>query len=141
MPLFHARSSRAAKALEAVAGELGKKRIAVAKVPVGCGGADAGEPRGLGEAEAGRAVLLDQIARRLEQDLLQIAVVIGARPVPALIVGAHVRGFYMKGPNAAISPRKGRRRGIGRARSGGNPTRGELTPKPISPQPRPAMML
>jgi hypothetical protein len=28
--------------------------------------------------------------------------VIGARPVPALIVGVHVKGFYMKGANAAI---------------------------------------
>mgnify|MGYP006262933613 CR=1 FL=1 len=71
---------------DAVAGKLGKKRLAVAKVPVRCCGADAGEPRRLGQAEAGRAVLLDQLARRLEQDLFQIAVVIGARPVPALIV-------------------------------------------------------
>ena len=27
---------------------------------------------------------------------------IGARPSPALIVGAHVKGFYMKAPDAAI---------------------------------------
>ena len=90
------------EALEAVAGKLGEQRLAIAEMPVWRGGANAGEPRRLGQAEAGRPVLLDQLARRLEQDLLKIAVVIGARPVPALIVGAHVRGFYMKGANAAI---------------------------------------
>ena len=36
------------KALEAVAGELGKERIAVAEMPVGRGGTHAGEPRRLG---------------------------------------------------------------------------------------------
>ena len=74
------------KALEAVAGELGKERIAVAEMPVRRGGAYAGEPCRLGEAEAGRSILLDQLAGRLEQDLFQIAVMIGARPSPAPVV-------------------------------------------------------
>src|SRR5262249_3481918 len=75
------------EALETVAGELGKERVTVAEMPVWRRGADPCEPRRLGQTEARRAVLLDQLARRLEQDLLEIAVVIGARPVPALIVG------------------------------------------------------
>ena len=74
------------EAFETVAGKLSKEGLAVAKVPVWRGWADTGEPCRLGQAEACRAVLLDQLARRLEQDLLQIAVVIGARAVPALIV-------------------------------------------------------
>ena len=74
------------EALETVAGDFGEQRIAVAEMAIGRRGADAGEPRRLGEAEADRPMLLDQPARRFEQHLLQIAVVIGARPPPARFV-------------------------------------------------------
>ena len=81
---------------EAIAGDLGEQRVAVAEMAVGRRGADAGKPRRLGETEPDRPMLLDELAGGLEQDLFQVAVVIGARP--ALIIGAHVKGFYMKPP-------------------------------------------
>ena len=71
-------------------------RIAVAEMAIGCSGADAGEPRRLGEAEARGPVLLDQLARRLEQHLFEVAVMIAVRPPPAALRRTHVKGFYIK---------------------------------------------
>ena len=79
-------SSCAAKRSKPLRGKLGKERIAVAKVPVGAAGLTPASRAASVKLKPAGAVLLDQLARRLEQDLLQIAVVIGARPVPALIV-------------------------------------------------------
>ena len=72
------------EALEAHTRDLGKQRIAVAEMPVGRCGAHASEPRRLGQAEARRPILLDQLARRLEQNLFEVAVVIGMRAPPAV---------------------------------------------------------
>ncbi len=71
------------EALEAALGDLGEEGVAIAEVAVRRGRADAGEPRRFGQAEAERAVLLDQLARRLEQHLFEVAVMIGSWPAPA----------------------------------------------------------
>jgi len=47
----------------------------------------------------------------------------------------------MKGPNAAITPVQGSGAELIVLVPEATPTRGELTPKPISPQPRPALLL
>ena len=47
----------------------------------------------------------------------------------------------MKGPNAAITPGQGSGAELVVPVPEATATRGELTPKPISPQPRPAMLL
>ena len=73
------------EALEAVLGDFGEQRIAIAEMPIGRRGTDAGKPRRLGQAEARRPVLLDQLARRFEQHLFEVAMMIGARPAPAAI--------------------------------------------------------
>ena len=53
--------------LETTLGDRRKQLIAVAKMPVGGGGADAGHPRGVGKGETGRALFGDQPERRLQQ--------------------------------------------------------------------------
>ncbi len=93
------------EAIEPAAGDLGEQRLAVAEMAVGRGGTDAGKPRRLGQAEAGRPILLDERAGGLEQDLLQIAVMIGTRAAPAVVGGRHVSGFYFK---ARPEARRGR---------------------------------
>jgi len=64
-------------------------------VAIGCGGADTGHPRGIGKSKSGRALLRDQVERRLQQRLLQIAVVIAALGAAPFLAPAHVKGFYM----------------------------------------------
>ena len=64
--------------LEAALRDPGQQFVAVAEMPVGRGGADAGHARGIGEGEAGRALLGDQVERCLQQRLFQIAVMIAA---------------------------------------------------------------
>ena len=73
------------EALEAVPGDLGQQRVTIAEVPIGRGGADPGEPRRFGEAETRGPILLDQLARRFEQHLFEVAMMIGAGPAPAAI--------------------------------------------------------
>src|SRR5260370_25919797 len=51
--------------------------------------------RGIGKGESGRAFFRDQPERRLQQRLLQIAVVIAALGAALFLVPAHVKGFYM----------------------------------------------
>ena len=46
---------------------------------------------------------LDQLARSFDQDLLQIAVVVGALAAPIMAV-THVKGYYIKAGNDASSP-------------------------------------
>jgi hypothetical protein len=58
--------------------DAGEQIVAIAKMPVGRGGADAGGSRGIGESEARRALFGDQPKRRLQQRLFQIAVMIAA---------------------------------------------------------------
>ena len=52
--------------------------VTVAKMPVGSSRADAGDARGVGKGETGRAFLGDQIKGCLQQRLFQIAMVITA---------------------------------------------------------------
>jgi hypothetical protein len=47
--------------------------------------------------------VFDELARRLKQRFPQIAVVIGARAAPRVLVMAHVKGFYIKAMLAANS--------------------------------------
>jgi len=68
-----------------VLGDFGEQRIAIAEVPIGSRRTDPGEPCRFGEAEARRPVLLDQLARRFEQNLFEVAMMIGAGPAPAAI--------------------------------------------------------
>jgi transcriptional regulator of nitric oxide reductase len=64
-------------------------------MPVGRRRADARRTRGVGESEAGRSLLGNQAKRRLQQRLLQIAVVVAALSAALFLASAHVKGFYM----------------------------------------------
>src|SRR5260370_13912629 len=81
------------EALEALARKVAKARLAVAEMAVGRRRTDARRARGIGEGEAGRALLLDQLARGLDQRFAQIAVVIGAL---GPTFPTHVKGVYIK---------------------------------------------
>src|SRR5439155_14884091 len=84
--------------LETALGDARQQLVAVAKMAIGRGGADAGHARGIGEGEPGRALLRDQVERCLQQRLLQIAVMIaalGAALIPLILVPAHVKDSYM----------------------------------------------
>ena len=65
--------------LEAAQRDARHQLVAVAEMPIGRRRADAGQARRLGEGEAGRALLGDQLQRRVDQRLVQIAVMIAAR--------------------------------------------------------------
>src|SRR3954451_24034727 len=89
-------------------------------MPVGCSRADAGRPRGIGEGESRRAFLGDQTKRRLQQRLLQIAVMIAALGAARFLAPAHVNGFYMTlGETSLVSSTPARRQVRIRARSAG----------------------
>ena len=81
--------------LEAALGDAGKQFVAVAKMPVRRGRADAGHARGIGKGEAGRAFFGNQPERRLQQRLFQIAVMIAALGAALFLAPTHVKGFYM----------------------------------------------
>ena len=81
--------------LETTLGDRGQQFVAVAEMPIGRGGTDAGHARGIGKGEAGRALLRDQPERRLQQRLFQIAVMIAALGAALFLSPAHVKGFYM----------------------------------------------
>ena len=78
-------------------------------MPVGRSRADAGDARGVGKGEAGRAFLGDQIKGCLQQRLFQIAMMIAAFGAALFFFApAHVKGFYMKpasirSPHGAVS--------------------------------------
>ena len=63
-------------------GDLGEKRIAVFEMTIGRRRAHPGQTRGLGQAKAERAVLLDELARGLQQRLFEVAVMIGTGAPP-----------------------------------------------------------
>jgi hypothetical protein len=64
---------------------------------IGRGGADPGPARGVGEGEAGRALLGNQVKSGADQCLAQIAVVIAAAAWPVILSRpAHVKGFYIR---------------------------------------------
>ena len=81
--------------LEAALRDAGQQFVAVAEMPVGRGRADAGHARGIGKGETGRALFRDQVERRLQQRLFQIAVMIAALGAALFLAPAHVKGFYM----------------------------------------------
>src|ERR1700722_16322752 len=64
-------------------------------MPVGRGGADASQPRGVGEGEPGRPPLPGQPQRRPPPGLFQIAVMIAARGAALFLAPAHVKDVYM----------------------------------------------
>ena len=67
--------------LEAAQRHTRHQLVTVAEMPIGRRRADAGKARGLGEGEARRALLGDQLQRGADQRLAQIAVMIAARLV------------------------------------------------------------
>ena len=69
--------------LEAALGDVGHQRVAVAEMAVGRGRADAGLARGLGEGEPRRSLLGNEIQRRADQRLAQVAVMVAAPPAAA----------------------------------------------------------
>ena len=94
------------EALETAQRHFRQQRVGVAEMPVRRGGTDAGEPRRLGDGEAGRALLGDQRQRRLDQRLAQIAVMVAAAFEAALPGPAHVKEFYITragDPSAAMA--------------------------------------
>src|SRR5262249_2918924 len=80
------------EALEAAPRHIGHERVAVAKMAIGCRRTHAGRARGVGEGEASGAFLGDDVQRRANQLLAQIAVVIAA---PAMPMPCHVRKSYI----------------------------------------------
>src|SRR5207247_142875 len=88
--------------LKTALGDAGKQFLTVAKMPIGRRRTDAGHPRGVGEGESGRAFLRDQIERRLQQRLLQIAVMIAALGAALFLAPTHVKGFYMSWPQRSL---------------------------------------
>ncbi len=77
------------EALEAAARDVGHQRVAIAEMAVGSGGAHARLPRGLGEGEAGRPLLGDEVEGGIHQGFPQVAVVIAAPPAAAVPMPAH----------------------------------------------------
>src|ERR1700687_2082414 len=85
-----------AEALESLPRHVGDEPLAVAIMPIGRGRAHAGGARGFRERKPGQAALGDQVERRPDQRLAQVAVMIAAparrRPVSR---PDHVRISYM----------------------------------------------
>src|SRR5205807_2981891 len=79
--------------LEAAQGDIGDQRVAVAEMAVGRSRADPGPARRLGKGKAGRPLARDQIERRLDQRLAQIAVVIAAALPRSLFRPPHVNDY------------------------------------------------
>src|SRR5277367_1254271 len=85
--------------LEAAQRHVRQQLLAVAEMPIGRRRADPGEARGLGESEAGRALLGDQFQGGADQRLAQIAVMIAARFVALagfVLAPTHVKDAYMR---------------------------------------------
>src|SRR5271169_187509 len=87
-------------------------------MPIGRRRADSGEARGLGEGEAGRTLLGDQLQRGADQRLAQIAVMIAARFIALaglVLAPTHVKDAYMRAADKsmlAISPRPDGKRAV-----------------------------
>src|SRR5215471_16543321 len=69
----------ACKLLEATPRNIGEQRVAIAKMPIRRGRANTRPARRVGEGEAGRPFLRDQLKRSAHQGFLETAVVIAAR--------------------------------------------------------------
>src|ERR1051325_3652976 len=83
--------------LEPAQGDIGDQRVAVAEMTVGRGRTDSGPARRLGKGKAGRALTGDQVKRRLDQRLAQIAVVIAAALPRSLFRPPHVNDYNIDG--------------------------------------------
>src|SRR5262245_52957763 len=68
----------ACKFLEATPRNIGEQRVAIAKMPIRRGRANTRPARRVGEGEASRPLLRDQLKRSAHQGFLEIAVVIAA---------------------------------------------------------------
>src|SRR5208337_1810741 len=84
------------EAVEAAQGDFRQQGFGVAEVAIGGRGTDAGQPRRLGDGEAGGAFLGDQRCRGLDQRLAQVAVVIAAPFESALPCPTHVKELYIR---------------------------------------------
>src|SRR6202020_2479924 len=89
------RVQRGFEHLEAALCDARQQFVAVAKMPVGCGGTDAGRTRGIREGKTRGPLLRDQAECCLQQRLFQIAVVIAALGAARFLAPAHVKDFYM----------------------------------------------
>jgi hypothetical protein len=87
--------------LKTALGDAREEFVPVAEVTVRRRRADAGRARGLGEGEAGRSFLGDQVERCLQQRLFQVAVVVSAFAAAAIPISApaHVKGYYINRMN------------------------------------------
>src|SRR6266550_4346817 len=69
--------------------------VAVAEMPIGRRRADAGKSRRLRKGEPGGPLAGDQIERRTDQRLLEIAVMVAARRRPLVPIPRHVKRVYI----------------------------------------------
>src|SRR6266487_2450704 len=94
-----------AEALESLPRDVGDEPLPVAVMPIGRGRAHAGGARGFRKREAGQAALGDEVERRPDQRLAQVAVMVAAPPRrrPASRP-AHVRISYMNRAARAGGP-------------------------------------
>src|SRR6266446_1115223 len=79
----------------------GYEFVAVAEMPVGRCRADAGESCRLRKGEPGRPLAGDQVERRADQRLLEIAVMVAARRRPLVAIPRHVKRVYIAGTEAS----------------------------------------
>src|SRR5215472_15831497 len=78
---------------KAAPGDLGDEGVAVAEVAIGCGGADPGGARQLGEAESRGPTHRDQLECDADQSLTEITVMVAlAPPAAPMSRPAHVNG-------------------------------------------------
>src|SRR5260370_12812818 len=70
-------------------------------MPVGRCRADAGESRRLRKGEPGGPLAGNQIERRTDQRLLEIAMMVAARRRPLVAIPRHVKRVYITGGNAS----------------------------------------
>src|SRR5262249_15144874 len=81
---------------EAAPRHVDQQFVTVAKMPVRRGRTHSRPSRSFRESKASRSFLGDQLQRRADQGLFQIAVVVAARTRTAALPGpAHVNGIYM----------------------------------------------
>ena len=78
--------------LETAPCDIGHQLVAVAEMAIGRGRADTGGARGIGEGEARWTAFRDQLERRLDQRLFEIAVMIFAAAVAKTL---HVNSYYI----------------------------------------------
>jgi hypothetical protein len=94
---------RSLELLEAAPRHVGQELVAVAEMPIGCGGAYSGPAGGLGKGNAGESFLRNQCQRGPNQGLFEIAMVIPAGARRSALSGpVHVKSLYMTRGAASI---------------------------------------